>query len=279
MTFSKALRERLSRIGAGPDEDIDLAEAALALAAVDRPRAPLEPYRRHLAKLVSEVGDYAAAARAELDVDGQADALARVIARRYGYACDAETYEDLDAANLMRVIDNRRGLPVVLGILYIHVARALGWSMTGIDFPSRFLIRIEHGGRRLILDPSEGAAPLGPAELRALLKTLNGHEAELTPAHYEPATNRDILFRLQNNIKVRLLRDGRLEEALRTIEVMALIAPEVPEVWREAGVLNARLDNFKAAVAALEEFLRRGAGDSERHKASALLQELRSRLN
>jgi regulator of sirC expression with transglutaminase-like and TPR domain len=273
------LREQLARLGGLADDDIDLVEAALALAALDRAHLPLAPYRRHLAKLTAEVGAYAAAARLERDVKGRAEALSHVIGRRYGYGCDAESYDDLEAANLMRVIDNRRGLPVVLGILYIHVARRLGWTATGLDFPSRFLVRLEHDGRRLILDPADGGAALDPTTLRALLKTVAGNDAELTPDHYRPAGNRTILYRMQNNIKVRLLKDGKLEEALRVIEVMALFAPGVPELWREAGLLNARLDNLRAAVAALEEFLRRGREDAERRKASALLQELRGRLN
>lgn len=279
MSAGRTPREHLTRLGGLADNDIDLAEAALALAALERPRVSLEPYRRHLGKVAEEVGAYATAARLERDVKGRADAFAHIIGRRYGYGCDAETYDDLDAANLMRVIDNRRGLPVVLGILYLHVARRLGWTMTGLDFPSRFLVRLEHDGRRLILDPSDGGVALDPTALRALLKTVAGNDAELTPDHYRPAGNRAILYRMQNNIKVRLLKDGKLEEALRVIEAMALFAPAMPELWREAGLINARLDNLRAAVAALEEFLRRGSGDPERHKASALLQELRGRLN
>ena len=279
MTLGKTLRERLARFGALDDGEIDLAEAALILAAVDRPRGQLEPYRRHLAKMAAEVGAYAAAARREPDLDVQAESLAHVLGRRYGYGCDPETYDDLDAANLMRVIDNRRGLPVVLGILYIHTARSLGWTMAGVDFPSRFLVRLEAGGRRLILDPSEGGVSLDPTALRALLKVVSGNDAELTPEHYRPAGNRAILYRMQNNIKVRLLADGKLEEALRVLETMALFAPGVPDLWREVGILNARLDNLRAAVAALEEFLRRGSENPERHKARVLLQQLRGRLN
>lgn len=279
MILGKTLRDKLARLGGQADADIDLAEAALMLATTQRPRAQLEPYRRHLAKMTAEVGAFAAAARGEAGVGGQAEALAHVLGRRYGYGCDPETYNELDAANLMRVIDTRRGLPVVLGILYIHVARGLGWTMSGVDFPSRFLVRLETDGQRLILDPSEGGVSLDPTALRALLKVVSGNDAELTPEHYRPAGNRAILYRMQNNIKVRLLNDGKLEEALRVLETMALFAPGVPDLWREVGVLNARLDNLRAAVAALEEFLRRGTEDPERHKARALLQQLRGRLN
>ena len=279
MNLSAKLRKSLGAIGASADDEIDLAEAALVLASADRPRTSVEPYRRHLAKIAAEVGAYAGSARGRTDLSDQVDALAHVLTRRYGYGCEEETYEDLDAANLMRVIDSRRGLPVVLGIIHLHVAGVLGWNMVGLDFPSRFLIRMEQNHERVILDPSAGCRVLDPADLRALLKAVEGLEAELTPGDYAPMPKRAILYRLQNNIKVRLIRDGRLEEALKTIETMALFAPQVPDLWREAGMINARLDNLMAAVAALEEYLKHDDIAANRREAQALLQKLRGRLN
>ena len=60
---------------------------------------------------------------------GRVAALARTLVGRHGYAATTSTYDDLQNANLMRVIDRKRGLPVALGILYIHAARRQGWTM------------------------------------------------------------------------------------------------------------------------------------------------------
>ncbi len=219
MSLPAATRERLIHIGALEDEAIDLAEAALAISAVDRPGVSVEPYRRHLEKLVAEVSAYAGSMRGDPGIDGRIEALSHVVSRRYGYCCNPETYEELDAANLMRVIDSRRGLPVVLGILYIHVCRALDWDMVGLDFPSRFLVRLDFQGQRRILDPAVGLTALGPADLRALLKAVSGNDAELTPADYAPMANRAVLYRMQNNVKIRHLKAERMEEALKTFSV------------------------------------------------------------
>jgi regulator of sirC expression with transglutaminase-like and TPR domain len=279
LSLSAVIRDPLRKIGALADGDIDLAEAALAIAAADRPRIALEPYRRHLTQLAQEVAVHAGSSRSEPDLDGQIEALSHVVCRRYGYGCDSETFEEAEAANLMRVIDSRRGLPVALGILYIHAARAQGWTMVGLDFPMHFLVRLEHASERRILDPASGLRVMEPAELRALLKAATGNEAELAPAHYAAMDNRAVLCRMQNSIKIRQLRAGQLEDALRTVETMALFAPDAAELWREAGLINARLDNFGAAVTALEEFLRRGGDPAARREAQDLLQRLRARLN
>ena len=206
-------------------------------------------------------------------------ALAEVIAKRYGYVGTVDSFRDPDCANLAYVMDRRGGLPVTLGIIYLHVARALGWPLVGVDFPARFLLRLDHGGRRVLLDPFDGLkAPDTPA-LRVMLKDFSGPGAELRPDHFRPLGPREVLIRLQGTIKARLLDARQIEDALAQVELMLLFAPESAELWREAGVLHSRLDNVKAAVAAFEEFLRRETRDSSRYRVSILLQELRSRLS
>jgi regulator of sirC expression with transglutaminase-like and TPR domain len=269
-------QERLLRALAGGGETLALVEAALALAARRDPLGDPRLYAEHLALLAADVRQASGAAT---DVAGRAQALASVIAGRHGYHGDAETYDDLQNADLRRVIDRRKGLPVALGILYIHCARAQGWSMRGLAFPGHFLVRLEEGVERAIIDPFHGGAVCGAAELRALLKATGGPSAELDPAHYETVSDRQILLRLQNNIKQRLLRAERYAEALATVEDMLLFAPDEASLWWESGLLNARLDNIRAAIAALEEYLRCDGSESARRRTAALLPQLKNRLN
>jgi regulator of sirC expression with transglutaminase-like and TPR domain len=266
----------LQRIGALPDDEIDLGEGALALAALDRPQVPLARYRAHLAELAEEVGREAASAERG---EERAAALGRVLFERHGYDGDRLTYDDLQNANLMRVIDRRRGLPVALGIVMMHAARAQGWDMVGLNFPAHFLVRLESGGDRLILDPFARGRILGSAELRDLLKEVAGAGAELKPGHYEPARNRAVLLRLQNNIKTRLIQEQKLEAAGRTITRMLLFAPEEAQLWREAGMIEAHLGNLKRAIGLIETYRDKSPGEAQRRHAADLLQELAQRLH
>jgi regulator of sirC expression with transglutaminase-like and TPR domain len=189
------------------------------------------------------------------------------------------TYDDLQNANLMRVVDRRKGLPVALGILYLHAARAQGWDSVGLGFPGHFLIRLTEGAARLILDPFHGGQVCDAASLRELLKAMAGQEVELAPEHYAPVADRDVLLRLQNNLKSRLLQTGRHERALRVVETMLMLAPDLAELWHEAGLLHARLGNMRAGVNALEQFVVRAPEGNARHQAAAILQQLKSKLN
>ena len=279
MRFPLDIRARLTEIGGAEDGAIDLFESALVLAAADRPRARLEPYRRHMEGIISEVRTYVGSTEPLVPLGLRMEGLVQVIIKRYGYGGTQEVFDDLDAVNMMRVIDSRSGMPIVIGILFMQTARTLGWDICGLDFPGRFLVRLEAGGERRILDPFAGGAVVEPRDMRDMFKAIAGNHVELRAEHYRDMGNRDILLRLQGNIKIRLLREERFDDALETLEVMLLFAPDKPELWRETGLLHARLDHIKDAIRALEEYLRRCGTDETRYNTSMLLQELRARLN
>ncbi|MBI1208628.1 MAG: tetratricopeptide repeat protein [Azospirillum sp.] len=270
-------RDALRRIGGQPDSEIDLAEGAMALAALEQPRVDLTAYRRHLTTLADEV---AVALRQRPDgLDARVDALISVLIGRHDYHGDAETYDDLSNANLLQVIDRRRGLPVALGILYLTTARAQGWTIVGLNFPGHFLVRLEYRSERIILDPFNQGQVRTVVDLRELLKATAGAAAELEPTHYAAVGNRDVLLRLQNNLKLRHLRADRVDKAAEVLDSMLLFAPNEPSLWRESGLLQAHLGNFSAAIGALETFMALAAGDQSLHQTAMLVQQLKNRLN
>jgi regulator of sirC expression with transglutaminase-like and TPR domain len=266
----------LRRVGAAGAAVVDLAEAALALAALDRPRVSLQRYRHHLGQLAADVGD---AVGNEAGAGGAAKALRQAILGKHGYQGDRLTYDDVQNANLMRVIDRKKGLPVALGILFIHAGRAQGWELAGLAFPGHFLVQVERDGERLILDPFNEGRVCAAAELRELLKSTSGGAAELDPAYYATVSDCEILLRLENNVKLRLVQDRQLAPALDVVHRMLLLAPERASLWHEAGVINAHLGNMRAAIAALENSLEREGADSARHQTALLLQQLKGSLN
>ena len=205
--------------------------------------------------------------------------LRNVLAARHGYRGDEATYDDLQNADLARVIDRRRGLPVALAILYIQTARNLGWQIEGVNFPGHFLIRLRVGGQAAILDPFDQGAPRSIVDLREKLKALVGEKAELKLEHSAAVGDRDILLRLQNNIKLRLVQEGELARAAAVLERMLWIAPDQAGLWRESGLIHHRLGHLGRAKAALQHFLTLDGSLAQRHQAARLLQEIERQLN
>ncbi len=264
----------LAVMGRGEDRDIQVAEAALLLAALDRPRVGLDRYRAHL----QEIADLLAARRAK-GLGEQHQAINEVLFDELTYAGDSATYDDLQNANLMRVIDRRRGLPVALAILYLHAARAQGWRADALRFPGHVVVRLSAPEGRLIVDPFNAGRSLDPQDLRQLAKAIGGADAELTPEHIDAMSNREILLRLQNNIKVRRLQAGDLEGGLTALETMLRLAPGEWRLWREAAALNLRRGNLHAANLALDQVIDLAAESEARFEAAQAKQMIQAKLN
>ncbi len=268
---------RLSDLCAGDGQRLDLLEAALTLSVLRRGEpVDLAPFRQHVGSMASDLADLVRRRGAA------PEALAEVIARSYGYRGDTDSYDDLQNADLVRVIERRKGLPVALSILYLDVARRQGWEAEGLAFPAHFLIRIGIDGARHVVDPFHDGTVRDAADLRGLLRQVLGPEAELSPQHFDPVSDRDVLLRLENNVRLRLVNREDWPTAAQSLDRMLAIAPDRPELLFEAGQLNARLDKRRAAIAAFERFLdiEGTTGDpAVRERVSSLLQELRRGLN
>lgn len=264
----------LAQAGRGEDGAIQVAEAALLLAALDRPRVGLERYRDHL----QEIGERLAKSPAET-LEERRLALNDLLFGALGYGGDSQTYDDLQNANMMRVIDRRRGLPVALAILYLHAARARGWQADALRFPGHVVVRLAGDEGRLILDPFDGGRLLEPRDLRDLAKRIGGAAAELTPEHVEAMTNREILLRLQNNIKVRRLQGRDLAGGMAALESMLRLAPGEWRLWREAAALHLRVGNLHAAILALDQVIDLAEGQEARFEAARAKQAIAAKLN
>lgn len=278
----KDLAKRLEEIGALPDGDIDLGRAALYLSAASHEGRDIGRYENHLKKITQEI----IARHKELldaggadDAETQLAALKHILADKHGYIGDSENYDHLDNADLMSVIDRAKGLPISLCILYMHAARAAGWNIDGLNIPGHFLARIEKDGRRVIFDPFYGAGIVEAPQLREIVKKTLGAGAELSSDYFEETSNRDILIRLQNNIKHRQIEAEDYRSALNTIENMLKIAPDEFRLLLDAGVLYSKTDQPMAAIQALQGYIDQVSNPDHRLEAEMLLRSVRESLN
>lgn len=267
----------LERVGHQEDGEIDLADTALLLGAVDAPATDLAPARRHLEQLRNDIIELG---RGALEAEEALAALRAVIYEKHGYHGDSDTYDDPRNANLLHVIDRKKGLPVALGILCVHTAAGAGWDMKGLNFPSHFLLRLEMPSERAIVDPFDACANLDAAAIRSRLKEMMGGNAEFNPLYFEPVSNRQILLRLQNNIKLRALQQQDFDRGAEILNAMILVAPQEGALISERAVLFAQRGELRAAIDTLSRFLDRGEAAAEDHPDMiALLRNLRGNLN
>ncbi len=264
----------LDRLGAAGDDDIDIAEGALLLAAAAR-HFDLAPYRRHLAEIAST------AARA-LDRESAAETDPRVVATALGrtfaalgYDGDRDTYDDLKNADLAYVIDRRRGLPVALGILFIHAARAIGATAHGLNFPGHFLVGLGTARGTVVIDPFHGGRLIDADDL----ERLGPPGAAAAETHLGAVADRAVLLRLQNNIVTRLAAKNDHAAVAAALEPLIRLAPDSGWHRYRLGAALAEAERPSAARAALKAALALDPSAPWAAEAEALAARLARSLN
>ncbi|MBU6536725.1 transglutaminase-like domain-containing protein [Streptomyces sp. NPDC057245] len=191
-------------------------------------------------------------------------ALRDLLGERYGFHGVAADYRRLESSLLHAVLRRRRGLPILLSVVWMEVARRAGAPVYGVALPGHFVVGFgaEPGlasgaaagvGERVLVDPFDGGRLLSGNDAEVLVAGATG--AGLTPSMLEPAAPLDVVTRVLNN--VRAWAAGRPEQSavgLWAIE-LALLLPSHPARLRyERARLLVERGEFTAGAAALEAY-------------------------
>ncbi len=248
MTVADPITEALI-VACAAGGELDIGEVALLLGALDRRGVDLGPYRKHLADLARAVRDKGV----EPEAGARREALAEILHTDFGYFGDGDVFEAPENANLLDVIDRRAGLPVALGILYLHTARAAGWPAHGISFPGHFLVQVEAEDGTALLDPFGGGRAMDAGGLYGILRRIAGPVARLEDAHLTPTDDRAVLIRLLSNLKVRAMQLSDTSRALELLDRMAVVDPTELGFLYEQGAILAQAGQPMAAKRKFEK--------------------------
>lgn len=260
----------LGQSGEGPH---DIALAALMLASLDFPGVPIIQARAHLGEIAQLARNDSALMSS---VEDGARLLSNLLASRFGYDGDRLTYDDPRNANLLQVITRRRGMPVALGIIYMHAARAAGLTASGLDTPAHFLVLFGKNRSEVLIDPFNGGAMLDPDRIGQPPRMGGSEGVHLA----QPVSDTDVLLRLENNLKVRALQVGDRARALEIAKRMVLVGPGKPELWLDLARLNEVQGVLGDARKAYESCLEIARPGQSLHNEAALgLSGLKRRIN
>lgn len=235
------MHDVFNSLGLIDDEEIALDEAALSLALLDHPGVDLTPYHTLLDAIETRLD--LAGGDAEISAE-RAEALTAVLTEEFGFSGDAETYDDPANADFLRVLDRRRGLPISLSILWVAMARRLGWSADVLDVPGHAVVVVGADTAPVIVDPFAGGVRVGAERLAALVHAHGG--AGRAATHVAAMTNRAVLVRLLQNQASRAEQAGAGRRALELYTRMTAMAPSYPHGWWQ----RARLELVDRDIAA-----------------------------
>jgi regulator of sirC expression with transglutaminase-like and TPR domain len=244
------LAELAASLAADPERRVDLAEAALLVAADFRPGLDV-------AAALAELDALAAAARGPVlsawSDAARIEALNRFLFVEQRFTGNHEHYEDPSNSLLPDVLERRTGLPILLSLVYLEVGRRLGLPVEGIGFPGHFLVRWR-GKDDVLIDAFNGRI-LSDEAATALLREALGHDAVWSRAELKAISPHAFLVRLLSNLKRHFAMAKEFESALACCERLLQLCPGSPEEIRDRGLVYEQLECWNAARADLEQFL------------------------
>lgn len=253
----------VERFGLIDDDDIEPDIAALELSALDHEGVDLDGYLAMLQEIADRLAIAGVHARSSKQ---QATVLAAVLHGEFGFTGDPHSYDAPLNADLIRVLDRRRGLPVSLSILYIAAARRVGWTAVPLNTPGHLLIRVG-SAEPVIMDPFHDGRIVYPADLMPLLRQVP-RPMSASEQHGCPMSNRALLFRLLLNQGQRAEQAGDVGRALMIHERAVLVAPDNPDAWWQLARLQLQQVSVDAARLSLSSMLE-VTRDRERRKLVA----------
>ncbi|MEU5825675.1 MULTISPECIES: transglutaminase-like domain-containing protein [Streptomyces] len=203
-----------------------------------------------------------------------ASALAELLGERYGFEGSAADYRRLESSLLHEVLRRRRGLPILLSVVWIEVARRAGAPVYGVALPGHFVVGFGDPGERVLADPFAGGRPLTDQDAELLVTSATGERWE--PSALEPARPLEVVLRILNNIRAWAAdRPEQTAVALWAVELSLLLPAHPARLRYEHAQLLVRAGEFLRGAAEMEEYARvvedvePAVADAARHSARA----------
>lgn len=158
---------------------------------------------------------------------------------------------------LNRVLEQRVGEPLSLGILYICVGRWLGLPFSGCGFPGRFLVRYQDEQVGALIDPAAGGIQLQESDLKVLLKQHYGEivVGDIAEGFLADVDDTHLVVRLLRRLKHSYLKCKEAAQALNVQERIMQLAPDMPSNYLERGRLYELLECPRAAAEDYSRYL------------------------
>ncbi|GAA2243283.1 hypothetical protein GCM10010145_07310 [Streptomyces ruber] len=199
-----------------------------------------------------------------------AQALADLLGGRCGFHGSPGDYRRLESSLLHEVLRRRRGLPILLSVVWMEVARRAGAPVYGVALPGHFVVGFGVPTRRpttapqgaslsaffeeqVLADPFAGGRLLTGGDAELLVAGATG--APLDASMLSPAAPLEVVQRVLNNVRAwAAARPERPDVSLWAVELSLLLPSHPARLRYEHAQLLVRCGDFLRGAAELEAY-------------------------
>jgi regulator of sirC expression with transglutaminase-like and TPR domain len=200
-----------------------LFRAAFAIARHEHPRADVERAEATIAELAGTVRRRVRSSSVEAKLAHLHDVLFDVV----GFVGNVEDYYNPANSYLPEVLRTRRGLPITLVLIYKCVAEGVGLEVRGINSPGHFLAAVRAESGWMYVDPFFGGELLNGDDVCWRIAQTTGMVSDEPSQWLTPATHRQWLARMLNNLQAVFAHVGRERDLYAMQELQELLSNSV----------------------------------------------------
>jgi len=269
-------REAFAEMACRPSAAIEIDRAALLIAAEEYPDLEVDSYLTRLDGLAARVRRFIYPDAGSHEIMAR---LNQVLFEEEGFRGNLEDYYDPRNSYLNQVLDRRTGIPITISTVYLEVARRVGFRAVGVGFPGHFLVKHQTPeGGEILIDAFDAGKVLSVDDCRERLEQMSNGKISFTPEHLRPASARQMLVRMLNNLKGIYLSRQDDRRALAAVERILLLTPDSPSEIRDRGMLLARLNRPVEALAALAHYRRLSPDAADATRIDGVMDRLRLKV-
>jgi regulator of sirC expression with transglutaminase-like and TPR domain len=273
MRHLEDIRGQFADLVQGPEDRIDLVEAALLIAQTAFPDLIGSQYTERLDRWADRL-------RSRLDASSSAGEilgnLNRIMFDEEGFQGNQENYYDPQNSFLNRVIERKLGIPITLSLVYSEVGRRAGLPVHGIALPGHFIVRLLHTSGTLYVDPFYGGEVLTENECCDRIEAGFGPEAAADGSWKVPAGKKMILKRMLRNLKGIYRQLNQEQQFFEMLQWILAADPEAADELKERGLLYEAMGNNVSAVKDLQRYLETAPAAADREMIEAKIKLMRS---
>ncbi len=274
MGRDQSIREEFAALAQGSDDAIDLARAALLIAAAEYPHLDID----HELGLLDSL-----AAGASKRLTGERDplfcinTLSEYLFDDLGFRGNTDGYYDPRNSFLNEVLLRRLGIPITLSLVFLEVGKRLDIPLVGVGMPGHFLLR-HRDEEELFIDPFHRGVLLSQEECAQRLKEVTGTNIAWDSRLLTTVSNREYLARILRNLQGIYWHNRDHQRALGVSGRLVALLPEEPQERRDRGLAHYQLNHHEQALEDLEFYLESAPSSRNVEAIQGLVSRLRELL-
>lgn len=246
---SEEIKQQFSAQAALPDDEIDLARAALLIAATEYPSLDVEQQLGVLDSLSraasTRIGDRSNALAC-------VNSLSEYLFDELGFQGNQDYYDPRNSY-LNEVLDRRLGIPITLSLVCIEVGRRLEIPLVGVGMPGHFLLK-HWDEQELFIDPFNRGIILSEEECAQRLRQVTQANVAWDSRYLATVSNREFIVRILRNLKGIYLGREDHRRAVDIIDMLLVLRPNAVEELRDRGLARYQLGQYAEALDDLRQY-------------------------